>query len=442
MNTRTEKPQENTSQSVSHDIAQHARGGDPSLQFPDLHPGAIAQRRWQAMANSSTHAKQLKALRDLANQRSFSVTPPVQMEGEGVSPTQGPDPGPTENIEEKDIPNLPPEKRKEMAGNELLASINKLDGATEEALEAELARLKEKYGLSKTSVDISDPKNIKIELYASPALIIGGILLGVVLIVGIGVAGYFICKRVKYNRLIARLTGAGYTQGQAEALLPLHNNVDELIAWAPIILRQIGDGVAINAQLISNVRRQVGTADKIEELQQISGGTNLTWGQQNGPLTGTAMGRWILDNTNLEPNPVGGNMNCWEVVMFSAYKMGYLTWQDMHDAYARDIALQGGDVNGEGINNYFRARIRGGNVQRTFDRNDVHSPKPLKGDIVLFKDAEEHTALATGTEVANSPEVFSLWDRPNYDYLQRLTVDALLAAGADEPVDFFSPNWG
>jgi len=397
------------------------------------------------MAQSAAHTAQGKALgaiggspRQTAQRQKLDsllngvaqreVIEPKASEENGAELKQG---EPDQDILEQD-----PDTRKAKAREALLAAIDGLDGASGEQLEQVLAELKVKYGLSKTVVEVDEdnPEGTKVELYASPALIIGGIALGIVVIVGLGIAGYCIYKRVTYNRLITRLTNAGYTRPNAETLFALHNNVNELIAWAPLVLRQIGDGVAIDQAMIQGVQRQMGAADKLQELQTAGTGQNLVWGQQNGPLTGTALGRWILDNNQPEPDPVGGGMNCWEVVMFSAYKLGYINWQHMHDAYADDV---GG---GQRLNDYFRQQIRVG-TERQFQPTVIGSPRPLRGDIVVFDNAEDHTAMATGTDDAGSPEVFSLWDRPNHNYLQRVTVRALLAAGADEPVRFFSPRW-
>lgn len=399
-------------------------------------PAAMAPHRAEAPSRHASPSDISQSPRMVAQRHAIAAAfgPAVQRQEEPAEKIE-----PRDTFSEGDTRGQEPDVRKERAAAELITIIDGLDRVDGEALEAALGRLKEKYGLSKTHADISDPDNLKIELYASPALIIGGILLGVVVVVGIGIAGYCIYKRVKYDNIINRLVGAGFTRPDAETAFGLHANADDLVAWAPIMLRQIVDGVPLDAAMITSVQRQLGAAGKIQEIQEHGGAQNLTWSQQTGDLDGTAMGNWILDSTNPEPDPVGGQMNCWEVVMFSAYKMGYINWQHMHDAYLRDVGRQG-LPNQEEQTAYFHTHIQTG-AERTFDPNNPLSPKPLRGDIVLFETAEAHTAMAAGSDIAGSPEVFSLWDRPNHNYLQRLTVGALLAAGADEPVLFFSPRW-
>ncbi|PSJ15850.1 hypothetical protein, partial [Nitrosomonas supralitoralis] len=58
MNTRAVKTQENKSQPVANSVSQFHNDSDSSLQFIDNRPEAIAQRKLQALANSSVQAKQ------------------------------------------------------------------------------------------------------------------------------------------------------------------------------------------------------------------------------------------------------------------------------------------------------------------------------------------------------------------------------------------------
>ncbi len=67
MNTHAGKNQKNKSRSIANDFSQNRCGKEPTFQFVDNRPEAIAQRKLQEMANNSPRAKQLKAFQETAN---------------------------------------------------------------------------------------------------------------------------------------------------------------------------------------------------------------------------------------------------------------------------------------------------------------------------------------------------------------------------------------
>jgi hypothetical protein len=67
MNTHADKTQENKSQSVSAVNSQMQSGGEPTFQFVDNRPEAVAQRKLQEMANNSPQVSQLRTFQDMAN---------------------------------------------------------------------------------------------------------------------------------------------------------------------------------------------------------------------------------------------------------------------------------------------------------------------------------------------------------------------------------------
>jgi hypothetical protein len=78
MHTHANKTEENKSQSISNGESQMQESGESVLQFVDHRPGAIAQRKLQEMANSSSKVSQLRALQEMANKRSGII----QLNGE------------------------------------------------------------------------------------------------------------------------------------------------------------------------------------------------------------------------------------------------------------------------------------------------------------------------------------------------------------------------
>ena len=67
MNTHADKTQENKSRSVANAVSQKQISGDPTFQFVDNRPEAIAQRKLQEMANNSPRALKLKAFQEMAD---------------------------------------------------------------------------------------------------------------------------------------------------------------------------------------------------------------------------------------------------------------------------------------------------------------------------------------------------------------------------------------
>jgi len=239
---------------------------------------------------------------------------------------------------------------------------------------------------------------------------------------------------------LIQLFNDGASSAQIQAALPHENNGVTLHTYMPLILRQNADGVAINAAMIQNISRQRGTLTELDNIQSANAGQNLHWSQQAVTLQDTAFGRWLL-NGGPQPNPTTGDMNCWEVVLFGAFRAGYVNqvWlTNFYQAMTTSLQNAGGGVMN---NTFYERRLRVGGT-RTYDATDVNSPRPMPGDVVVFRTAVSHTSLAIGNMVG-SPQVLSLWNTPgNHLFLQRTDVAALLGAGANAPVKFFSPRWG
>ncbi len=178
---------------------------------------------------------------------------------------------------------------------------------------------------------------------------------------------------------------------------------------------------------------QLGTLAQAEQLEG-----DLDWEGQGVTLQNTEFGRWLLNN-GPEPDPNAGQMNCWEMVMFSAYRGGFTTRGKLSALYRQFAADLSADI-GAGITNFENA-LRSGQ-ESVYDRNDPDSPRPLAGDIVIFQNLGAHVAIAIGEDPNTGEiEIMNLWTQ-NSRQTFRTTVENLLDnEGASEPVRFFSPNW-
>lgn len=169
--------------------------------------------------------------------------------------------------------------------------------------------------------------------------------------------------------------------------------------------------------------------------QAVSFEGKLTWNGQGGILDQTEFGRWILGQ-GPEPNANGSILNCWELILYSAYKQGVLDKSRIVTLYTKfgtdlSIGVQ------EAFDN-FDVLKKG--QEYTYDKDDPDSPRPIKGDMVIFKDFINHVTIATGNVVGGKVEIMSLWTQNNKK-TYKTTVEDLLAGGAASPVKFFTPNW-
>lgn len=214
----------------------------------------------------------------------------------------------------------------------------------------------------------------------------------------------------------------------------------EIVMACRLMLRALREGrnVTVDADgrdFLNQARAQRGSAAAAEGLNN-----SLSWRPTNpgSPAQYTDFGKWLLDN-GPEPNASTGIMNCWELVMFSAYKAGFATKSGLttvYQSFATD--LQAGDI-GRAISN-FETALRRGNEQVYNPANHATSPKPLRGDIVIFDNLGAHVAVATGSYSGSKVEIMSLWTQ-NSRKTTRTTVEDLMADGASGPIRFYSPRW-
>ena len=119
-------------------------------------------------------------------------------------------------------------------------------------------------------------------------------------------------------------------------------------------------------------------------------------------------------------------INCWEMVMFAAYRAGVTNWKWIHDVYTKppfDIdtiprALSGG------------ARI-------SYIVGDPKTPRPKRGDIVFFTGAA-HVALANGViDGLGRTQVISFWPPPDNKGWTKAFLDKVKTTTIEELDDFW-----
>lgn len=212
-----------------------------------------------------------------------------------------------------------------------------------------------------------------------------------------------------------------------------HVTADEAKLACRLILRVLRTGGHVNWQAqartyVTQAREQHGSMHQAEGM---AGG--LHWTNQDASLTNTAFGRWLLSG-GPEPTAATGDMNCWELVMFSAYLAGYTTKPRLTALYTTFAAGVSADVTA-GVTAFETAVRRG--PEQVYDPADPDTPRPVAGDLVVFGTVATHAAVATGNYPGGKVEVMSLWTQ-NARHVYRTTVEDL---GASGPFRFFSPHW-
>jgi hypothetical protein len=159
-----------------------------------------------------------------------------------------------------------------------------------------------------------------------------------------------------------------------------------------------------------------------------------------GPATsGSEFMQWMLGGGAV-PAVKTAKGNCWEMVMFSAYRAGQISEARMREIYTKGQAAdkaRGGYAFPETV----EAELRDG-TRYVYDPAKAGSPRPLRGDVVIFGTAAGHVALATGRVVGGQVEIISHWGPPHHNLtIETTTVEDLLKNGARGPVTFWSPRW-
>lgn len=150
--------------------------------------------------------------------------------------------------------------------------------------------------------------------------------------------------------------------------------------------------------------------------------------------------KWMLGGGK-EPAVATAKGNCWEMVMFSAFRAGITSEARMRDIYTKGQAADKAR-GGLAFPDTIEAELRGSNKEYVFDPRIAGTPRPLRGDIVIFGSAAGHVALATGKLSGGEVEIISHWGPPHHNpRVETTTVEELQRRGAQGTIKFWSPSW-
>ena len=155
-------------------------------------------------------------------------------------------------------------------------------------------------------------------------------------------------------------------------------------------------------------------ANQMTTMADPAAPTRAVWKPSGNDPSRTDFSAWAMAPPpgpgpfTLDPKTV---INCWEMVLYAAYKSGTITWTWIHDVYTYP-----------GPNDWYDElanRIARGS--RTWDRA-TKLPRPRRGDIVMF-DGASHVALATGVVDAAGTHIQSFWPPPDVSFIAAGTPD-------------------
>ena len=227
-----------------------------------------------------------------------------------------------------------------------------------------------------------------------------------------------------------------------------HVTQDEALLCCRLMLRQLRDGKKIAGDadvrvFLDMARSQLGVLKKTEgEVGKLQWVPFNTRAAATDPSTlQSDFARWILAS-GPEPDAGTGKVNCWEMVMFSAYKGGFTTKariKGIYDEAVRQVKAGTRSLVGDTV----EVELRQGK-EYVLDPANSKSPEPLPGDIVIFNKAAGHVAISRGTKDRSGRHVIvSHWPPPDGDYKTKLTTIEELLPHIDLPkiVKFWSPKW-
>ncbi|MEZ4403095.1 MAG: DUF4157 domain-containing protein [Kofleriaceae bacterium] len=241
----------------------------------------------------------------------------------------------------------------------------------------------------------------------------------------------------EYTTLHATYGAPAYTAADAELAIRLA--IRDLQQGRTVDLTTQGQAYMARA------RAQSGAAGGAEGLVG-----QLEWVQYNSGLAATDpmalddnFSQWLLA-AQAAPDPQTGKMNCWELVMFGAYRAGVVSETRLRAIYQLAVENVRNRVFGS-VGLTFEQECRSGSPI-TYRLGDATSPRPLRGDIVVFENAPNHACIATGNMVTDAisgqqhAEVISLWT-PSNRHVERTTIEALARVSTGRPILFWSARW-
>lgn len=163
------------------------------------------------------------------------------------------------------------------------------------------------------------------------------------------------------------------------------------------------------------------TAAKLDSML----GEEATW-RGSGPGSGTTFEQWASAASEAKAPPLGAStvINCWEMILYAAYKAKVLSWAWIHDLYAG--SGKGKFPNWEPIMAASSSPYLPGKTLLN------------KGELIFF-DGIDHVAMATGS----GDEIYTFWPPPDTKFAGWSgTLDRVKTSTIKALSDYMAANMG
>lgn len=163
---------------------------------------------------------------------------------------------------------------------------------------------------------------------------------------------------------------------------------------------------------LENAPRQV--ADELERI--FRAGEKARWANYDHKLWKEGHRKyepWLGQEGPLAPLNEHYGLNCSEMIGYAAARAGVLDKHQLRDLFEPVRRPDGrrSDDNAEAWGHRIGDRLIPGERHRYTGKSD--SPRPQRGDIVMWNTSAEHVTMATGrTGKDGSPELYSFWNVP------------------------------
>jgi hypothetical protein len=212
---------------------------------------------------------------------------------------------------------------------------------------------------------------------------------------------------------LRRGTNALVDSDAANALELRRAGVDHRKAAADYVRKFPGKWVQPPLRRIDNAPELV--ADELERI--FRAGDRARWANYSPGLWQQghrAFEAWLKTEGPLAPLNEHYGLNCWEMVTYAATRAGVLDKHQLRDLVElrrRPDGIWGEDYLEVWVDRMGDWLIPEGRRRYT---GEPESPRPQRGDIVVWNSAD-HVTVATGrTGADGSPELYSFWNMPKY----------------------------
>lgn len=224
-----------------------------------------------------------------------------------------------------------------------------------------------------------------------------------------------------------------------------HAKKDEALLACRLILRALREGKTIiwkgkALSYLKSARKQLKALAGVGAMKG-----QLKWVRFSSSTAATTpsaleseFGKWILAG-GPQPSFTSGKINCWEVILFGAYKTGVTTKARIKQIYKKGVQkFKAGTATS--IGDTVESELKGSKEYK-LDLTTPGSKRPLPGDMIVFDRAANHAAIFLKYS-GGKHYILSLWYR-NAKKVEKVAIEDLVATSPalGSNIKFWSTKW-